>query len=146
MRVQKTLGGRATTAFDHQDRFIARGTTGRRNKASGIAQMLKIEQDGTGFGIACQKIQQLVDIDVQPIAQGDKVGEPHLTLLCPVEDRIGDRRRLRDKGQLAFTYRNRRETGVQPLPGRQQAKAVWPQQSHLESRRAGQKRRLLFRR
>ena len=108
--------------------------------------MFKVEQDSAGFAVTRQEIQQLIDVNVQAVAEGNEIGKAHLTLLRPVEDGIGYRSRLRNKGQFAFTDRNRGKTGIQPLPGRKQTEAIWTKNAHLVAAGAGQQFGLLFRR
>ncbi len=88
MGMQQTLGRRAATAFDHQDRLIARRTSRSRYKATGVAKVFKIKQDRTGFAVSCEKIQQFINVDIQAIAQGNEVGKSHFTLLRPVENGV----------------------------------------------------------
>ena len=56
--------------------------------------MFKVEQDSAGFAVTRQEIQQLIDVNVQAVAEGNEIGKAHLTLLRPVEDGIGYRCRL----------------------------------------------------
>lgn len=107
--------------------------------------MLEVKQNGAGLAVAGQKVQQVIDINVQAIAQRDEVGKPHLALLRPVKDGIRDGGRLRDKGQFTAMDRDRREAGVQALPRRQQSQAVRAEQAHLIARGAFEQRRILFR-
>ena len=97
MRMQQTLCRRAASAFDHQDRLITRSASRSRDKTTRVAEVLKIKQDRAGFAVTCQKIQQLINVDIQAVAQGNEVGESHFTLLRPVEDGVRYRSRLRDK-------------------------------------------------
>ncbi len=144
VNMQQALRRRATAAFDHQNGFITRSATGGGDKAPGIAQVLQIEQDRAGFAVAGQEVEKLINVDIQTVTEGDKIGETHLALLGPVENGIGHRRRLRDKGQLAAGDGDRREAGVEPLPGRQQTETIWPQQAHLKTAGAGQQIGMLF--
>ena len=112
MRLQQMLSRRAAPAFDYQDRLIARRASRRRDKTTRVAEVLKIKQNRTGFTVARQKIQQLINVDIQTVAESNEVGESHFTLLRPVEDGVRYRSRLRDKRELAFADRNRREAGI----------------------------------
>ena len=106
--------------------------------------MFEIKQNGAGFTIASEEIKQVINVDVQTIPQRNKVRKPHLALLGPVEDGIGDRRRLRNKRQFAAMNRHRRKAGVEALPRRKQAKAVRAEQTHLVAGGAFKQRGILF--
>ena len=143
--MQQLLRRGTTAAFNHQDRLVSRGAARGGNKPARVAEMLKVEQNGAGFAVAGQKVQQVIDIYIQTITQRDKVGKPHLALLRPIKDGVGDGSRLRDKGQFTAMDRHRRKAGVQPLPRRQQAETVGAEQAHLMAGGARQQRRILLR-
>ncbi|STJ53630.1 Uncharacterised protein [Escherichia coli] len=42
------------------------------------------------FTVACQIVKQFINVDIQAVAERNKVGKAHLTLLRPVEDGVGD--------------------------------------------------------
>ena len=46
------------------------------DKAARVAEMLEVQQNGAILAIAGQKVQQVIDINIQAIAQGDEVGNP----------------------------------------------------------------------
>ncbi len=77
------------------------------DKAARVAEMLEVQQNGAGLAVAGQKVQQVIDINIRAITQGDEVGKTHLALLRPVKDSIGDGGRLRDKGQFTAMDRHR---------------------------------------
>ena len=54
------------------------------------------------------KVEQVVDVDVEAVAQRDKVRETDFALLCPVENGVGHGGGLRNKRQLALLDRHRR--------------------------------------
>ena len=112
VRAQQRLCFAAAPTLDHQDRFIARCAAGGGDKASRIAEVLQIEQDGAGLTVAGQEVEQVIDIGIQTVAQRDKPGKAEVTLLSPVEDGIGDGGRLRDKRDTPFSDRHRREAGI----------------------------------
>ena len=143
--VQQLLRRGTTAAFNHQDRLVSRSAARGGDKPTRVAKMLEVKQNGAGLAVAGQKVQQVIDINVQAIAQRDEVGKPHLALLRPVKDGIRDGGRLRDKGQFTAMDRDRREAGVQALPRRQQSQAVRAEQAHLIARGAFEQRRILFR-
>ena len=142
--VQQLLRRRTTPAFDHQDRLIARRATGRGDKATGVAKVFKIEQNSAGFTVASKEIEQVINVDIQAIAERDKVRKPHFALLGPVEDGVGYGRRLRNKRQFTAMDRNRRKAGVKALPGRKQAETIRPEQAHLIAGCAFKQRGILF--
>ena len=72
MGAEQRLRLMAAAAFDHQDRFIARGAARGGDKAPRVAQVFEIEQNGAGFAVARQKIEQIVNVGIQAIAQRDK--------------------------------------------------------------------------
>ncbi|MNE53014.1 hypothetical protein D3C80_1477140 [compost metagenome] len=63
--------------------------------------MFQIQQNGAGFTVAGEEIEQVVHINIQAVTQRHEIGKTHGALLCPVENGIGDGRRLRNKRQLA---------------------------------------------
>jgi len=68
MRIQQATRAGAASAFNHQNGFIARGATRGGDKAPGVAQVFQIKQNGAGFTVASQIIEQFVDIDIQTVA------------------------------------------------------------------------------
>ena len=107
--------------------------------------MLKIKEYRAGFAVTSQEIQKLINVDIQAVAQGNEVGETHFALLRPVEDCVRYCSRLRDKRQFAFADRYRGETGIQPLPGGEQAQAIRAKDTHLVAAGVGEQFGLLFR-
>ena len=142
--MQELLRSRTASAFNHQDWLITRCATGRRDKAAGITEVFEIEQNSAGFTVASEEVKQVINVNVQAIAQRNKVRKPHFTLLSPVQDGIGDRRRLRNKRQFTSMYRHRRKAGVKTLPRRKQAQTIWAEQPHLIAGGTFQQSGILF--
>ena len=117
------------TAFEYQDGLVARRGPGGGEKVAGIVQLVHIEQDGAGCAVAGELIQQLAEVYVTVIAEGDEGREAQLMLLGPVQYGGADGGRLGEKGDLARFGRDGREAGVDPLPGQQHAHAVRSQQA-----------------
>ncbi len=105
--VVEAVGRIVASAFQYQDRLVARGRSCRREKMAGIVQLVHVEQDGAGDAVTGELIQQLAKVDVAVIAKGDEGRESQLMLLGPVENGGADRGRLGEKGDLPGLGGNR---------------------------------------
>jgi hypothetical protein len=76
--------------------------------------------------LARQEVQQFIDVDIQAVTQRNKVGKPHLALLRPVEDGVGDGGGLRNKRQLAAIIGTGEKLALRPCQGASRPRLFGP--------------------
>lgn len=84
--IVEAVGRIVAPAFQHQDRLVARGCPGRREKVAGVVQFVHVDQDGAGDAVAGELVQQLAEVDVAVITQGDEGGKAQFMLLGPIQN------------------------------------------------------------
>ncbi|MNF63448.1 hypothetical protein D3C84_451520 [compost metagenome] len=129
VNVVEPVGRIVATALEHQDRLVARGGAGGREEMAGVVQLVHVDQDGAGRPVAGELIQQLAEVDVAVIPEGDEGREADLPLLGPVENGGADRRRLGEEGHLPWGGGDGGEAGVDALPRQEHAHAVGAEQA-----------------
>ena len=121
-RGARALG--VATRLDDDGGFHPGGGPGRRHEFAGRGHRLDVEQDGAGVGIAREVVEQIPEIHIRHVPQGDEVREADAALLGPVHHRGDDGPRLRDEGDGALRRIEMGEARVEPDPRDQDTEAV----------------------
>ena len=101
MGAEQRLRFTAATALNHQNRLVAGGTARGGNETACVTEVFKVEQNGAGFTVARQEVEQVVDIFFEEIAQ-----------------RLAEGGRIELRGFGAFSTREREaRTGRNPRTG-----------------------------
>jgi hypothetical protein len=76
---------------------LIRAAARAADEFAGVLYGLDIQQDGAGFDIQREVIQQIGDIDVELVADRDDSGKAHRALRRPIHHARGNRARLRNQ-------------------------------------------------
>ena len=87
--------------LDDHDRLDSGGGARRRHELAGILDRLDVKQDGVGFFVQREVIEQIGDIDVELIANRDDAGKTNGPLCRPVHHARGNGAGLRDQRQIS---------------------------------------------
>ena len=121
-RGARALG--VATRLDDDGGFHPGGGPGRGHELAGRGHRLDVEQDGAGLGIAREVVEQIPEIHIRHVPQGDEVREADAALLGPVHHRGDDGPRLRDEGDGALRRVEMGEARVEPDPRDQDTEAI----------------------
>ena len=131
VRGRRLRGSLVAAGFHHDHRARARGGPRgghefpRRHRVR-RADAFDIEQDGTGAWIARGDIQQVAEIDIHHVAEGNHRAKPHPARRCPVHQPGGHRAGLGEAGDGPGLGLHMAETGIHPGAGHDEAQAVRP--------------------
>lgn len=118
-------GGRSVApCLQHNHRLRAGGAAGGRQELRRLRQLLHVEQDRAALCIAGEIVEQVAEIDVRHVAQGDDVREADAARARPIDDGGDERARLRQEGEVALERHAMAEAGVEPDLGQDEAEAI----------------------
>jgi hypothetical protein len=130
MRQRRLGAGGTAPRLDDDDRLRPRRDAPRRHELPCIADALDIEEDRPRRRIEGEVVEEVAEIDVGHVAEGEDVGEAEAAGGGPVEDGGGDRPGLGDEGEVAGLRRQMHEARVDALRRRDEADAVRTEDAH----------------
>ncbi len=128
---QCSLGaGGAAARLHHHHRLGIGGGAQRAHEAAGVVNAFHVDQDALGGAVVGQEVQHLRQIDPGVGAERDHGRKADPVLASPVEDRRGQRARLRHQRQLSGRSHRAECAGVELEVGALKAQAVGAEQVH----------------
>ena len=92
---------RHAAGFDDDDRLDPCGRTRRGHELAGVLDRFDIEQDGVRPAVQREVIEQIGDIDVELVADGNDPGKSHPALRRPIHHARGDGAGLGNQRQIS---------------------------------------------
>src|SRR3546814_9576731 len=99
-------------ALDDDDRLAAGGNARRRHELAGVGDRFRVEQDGAGVGVHRQVVEQVAEIDIGLVAEGDDLGEADATRRGPVrsEEHTSELQSLMRISYAVFCLKKKKNT------------------------------------
>ena len=117
-------GSRAAPRLDDDHRLQTRRGAGRGYELPRVDHRLEVEQHRVRRPVAGQHVEQVGNVDVGHVAEGNDRREADAAIRRPVEHRRSERAGLRQERQPALAGREVREAGVEPDRRHEEAKRI----------------------
>ena len=105
---------RVPSRLNDDDRLGACRATGGRQEFRRLSDGFHVKQDRAATRVASEVVEQIAEIDVGHVAEGNDVRKADSLLRGPVDHRRHQRTRLRDEREVARHRATMRETRVEP--------------------------------
>src|SRR6187551_1220491 len=130
MSFRGSRGPRMAASLDDDDGLGPRRGARGGHELAGIFDRLDVQQNGPGAAIEREVVKQVAEIDVQLIPDRCDRRKSHRSRRGPFYETRGNRPGLRDQGQISRARRASCKTGIELLPGYENAETVGPNDAH----------------
>ncbi len=124
MGQRSPMRGRLAPCLEHNHRLGIGRRTQRTHEAPGVGNAFQVNHDAVGFGICGQEVERLRQVHCRVRPQRNHGRKSHRVFLGPIENRRGERARLRDQRQRTRRGQGTGNTGVQIQVGSLESQAV----------------------